>query len=57
MLIFKTYYLICFRRVERGHGGVHKQSKSPEKEVNHTPPPLEKEICSWTLIMNRNTSY
>jgi len=30
-------------RVERGHGGVHKQSKSPEKEVNHTPPPLEKE--------------
>ena len=42
----KLFYV--FRRVERGHGGVHKQSKSPEKEVNHTPPPLEKEIHSWT---------
>jgi small nuclear ribonucleoprotein (snRNP)-like protein len=34
-------------RGERGHGGGggggNKQSKSPEKEVNHTPPPLDKE--------------
>ena len=48
-----------FRRGERGHSGGasnnNKQSKSPEKEVNHTPPLLENKASLFKIFFLSNT--